>query len=65
VAARLVEQMKATGERANGRWERLKAQLPLRVRGRRASGVSPADDAELVRNPPNPNRPNVKRFERS
>jgi uncharacterized protein (DUF697 family) len=61
VAARLVEQMKATGERANGRWERLKAHLPLR--GRRGASVARADGAELVRNPPNP--PTVKRFERS
>jgi uncharacterized protein (DUF697 family) len=35
VAARLVDQMRATGVRANGRWERLKAHLPLR--GRRGS----------------------------
>jgi hypothetical protein len=35
VAARLVEQMRVTGTRATGRWERLKAHLPLR--GRRPS----------------------------
>ncbi len=39
VAARLVDQMRATGLRANGRWERLKAHLPLR--GRR--GSNPTD----------------------
>jgi hypothetical protein len=32
VASRLVEQMRATGTRATGRWERLKAHLPLRSR---------------------------------
>lgn len=32
VASRLVEQMRATGTRATGRWERLKAHLPLRGR---------------------------------
>jgi uncharacterized protein (DUF697 family) len=32
VASRLVEQMRSTGTRASGRWERLKAHLPLRGR---------------------------------
>src|SRR5689334_15946772 len=32
VASRLVDQMRATGTRASGRWERLKAHLPLRGR---------------------------------
>jgi uncharacterized protein (DUF697 family) len=40
VASRLVDQVRATGTRANGRWERLKSHLPLR--GRRA-GPPPAD----------------------
>jgi uncharacterized protein (DUF697 family) len=43
VAARLVDQVRATSTRANGRWERLKAHLPLR--GRRAA--PPADVKRL------------------
>jgi hypothetical protein len=43
VAKGLVDQVRATGTRANGRWERLKAHLPLR--GRRAP--DPADMKRL------------------
>jgi len=47
VATRLVDQMRATGTRAGGRWERLKAQLPLR--GRRASAPSVPDPSDMKR----------------